>query len=227
MLSHFSVVHGFSFIPSAHTHNHFTAVWILSEKKHSPTHTHHGHQSSLTHFLHLPQSMASSLFNLSAWQFFSTITPSFIWSTSWPGTLHFIHLWCILLHYVKLQLLRYYDHSTAPWTLFGTTLVSRYQKGKTNLDLLEQDSEWQWHQLGHMQLCILPLTDNRASISPLSFLQARCPSYRPTNSIKAMKAILYHVENTCITLSVKDSYFCVKYLQKRIACILSCVSSLP
>jgi len=30
--------------------------------------------------------------------------------------------------------------------------VSRYHKGKTNLDFTEaRDSEWQWHQLGHMQ----------------------------------------------------------------------------
>ena len=30
----------------------------------------------------------------------------------------------------------------------GTTQVSRYQKGKTNLDFTEaRDSEWQWHQL--------------------------------------------------------------------------------
>jgi len=35
----------------------------------------------------------------------------------------------------------------------GTTRVSRYQKGKTNLDFTEaRDSEWQWHQLGHMQV---------------------------------------------------------------------------
>ena len=33
--------------------------------------------------------------------------------------------------------------------LSGTTRVSRYQKGKTNLDFTEAtDSEWQWHQLG-------------------------------------------------------------------------------
>ena len=36
----------------------------------------------------------------------------------------------------------------------GTTRVSRYQKGKTNLDFTEaRDSEWQWYQLGHMQVC--------------------------------------------------------------------------
>jgi len=31
--------------------------------------------------------------------------------------------------------------------------VSRHQKGKTNLDFTEaRDSEWQWHQLGDMQV---------------------------------------------------------------------------
>jgi len=36
----------------------------------------------------------------------------------------------------------------------GTTRVSRYQKGKTYLDFTEaRDSEWQWHPLGHMQVC--------------------------------------------------------------------------
>jgi len=33
--------------------------------------------------------------------------------------------------------------------LSGTTRVSRYQKGKTNLDFTEaRDSEWQWNPLG-------------------------------------------------------------------------------
>jgi len=67
--------------------------------------------------------------------------------------------------------------------------VSRYQKGKTNLDFTEaRDSEWQWHQLGHMQVCTSLQTDNHTSTSPLSFLQAGCPSCRPTNSVKALKA---------------------------------------
>ena len=70
-----------------------------------------------------------------------------------------------------------------------TTRVGRYQKGKTNLDFTEaRDSEWQWHQLSHMQVCTLFQTDNNASTSPLSFLQAGCPSCRPTNSVKALKA---------------------------------------
>ena len=71
----------------------------------------------------------------------------------------------------------------------GTT--SRYQKGKTNLDFTEASkSEWQWHQLGHMQVCTSLQTDNHASTPPLSFLQAGCPSCRPTDSVNALKAII-------------------------------------
>jgi len=67
--------------------------------------------------------------------------------------------------------------------------VSQYQKGKTNLNFTEaRDSEWQWHQLGHMQVCTLLQTDSHASTPPLSFLQAGCPSWRPTKSVKALKA---------------------------------------
>ena len=74
----------------------------------------------------------------------------------------------------------------------GTTRVGRYQKGKTNLDFTEaRDSEWRCHRLGHMQVCTSLQTDNHASTSPLSFLQAGCLSCRPTNSIKALKAISY------------------------------------
>ena len=75
--------------------------------------------------------------------------------------------------------------------LTRTTRVSRYKKGKTNLDFTEaRDSEWQWHQLGHMQVCTLLQTDNHASTPPLSSLQAGYPSCHPTNSIKALKAVL-------------------------------------
>ena len=71
----------------------------------------------------------------------------------------------------------------------GTTRVSQYQKGKTNLDFTEaRDSEWQWHQLGHMQVCTSLQTDNHAGTPPLSFLQAGCSFCRPTNSVKALKA---------------------------------------
>jgi len=62
----------------------------------------------------------------------------------------------------------------------GTTRVSRYQKGKTNLDVTEaRDSGWQWHQLGHMQVCTSLQTDNHASTPPLSFFAGRMPFLPP------------------------------------------------
>jgi len=65
-----------------------------------------------------------------------------------------------------------------------------YQKGKTNLDFTEaRDSEWQWLQLGHMQVCTSLQTDNHSSTPPLSFLLTGCPSCRPTNSVKALKVV--------------------------------------
>ena len=66
----------------------------------------------------------------------------------------------------------------------GTTQVSRYQKGKTNLDFTEvRDSEWQWHQLGYMQVCISLQTDNHASTPPLSFYRPDAlPAAQPTVS---------------------------------------------
>jgi len=75
-------------------------------------------------------------------------------------------------------------------------------EGKTNLDFTgAKDSEWQWHQLGHLQVCTSLQTDNHASTPPLCFLQAGCPSCRPTNSVKALKApnrIKHRIKHTTI-----------------------------
>jgi len=77
----------------------------------------------------------------------------------------------------------YHHNYTHTHPFNGTTRVSRYQKGKTNLDFTEvRDSEWQWHQLGHMQVYTSLQTDNHASTPPFSFLQAGCLSCCPTNS---------------------------------------------
>jgi len=62
----------------------------------------------------------------------------------------------------------------------GTTQVSQYQKGKTNLDFTEaRDSEWQWHQLDHMQVCTSLQTDNHTSTPPLKFFTGRMPFLPP------------------------------------------------
>ena len=65
-----------------------------------------------------------------------------------------------------------------------TTQVSRYQKGKTNLDFTEErDSEWRWHQLGHMQVCTLLQTDNHASTQHSVFSRPDAlPATQPTAS---------------------------------------------
>jgi len=84
------------------------------------------------------------------------------------------------------------DTHTHPFNgrLSGTTQVGRYQKGKIDLDFIGvRDSEWQWRQLGHMQGCTSLQTDNHTSTPPLSFLQAGCPSWRPTNSVEALQAL--------------------------------------
>jgi len=88
-------------------------------------------------------------------------------------------------------------------SLSGTTQVSRYQKGKTNLDFTEaRDSGWQWHQLGYMQVCTSLQTHNHTSSPPLlCFLQAGCPSCRPTNSVKALK----NMYDICIFIHVSSN----------------------
>jgi len=57
--------------------------------------------------------------------------------------------------------------------LSGITRVSRYEKDKTNLDFTQaRDGEWQWYQLGHMQVCTSLQTDNHASTPTFSFFTA-------------------------------------------------------
>jgi len=54
--------------------------------------------------------------------------------------------------------------------MFGTVRVSQYQKGKTSLDFTAaRDSEWQWHQLGQLQICTFPQTHNNNCTPPLGF----------------------------------------------------------
>jgi len=53
----------------------------------------------------------------------------------------------------------------------GTTQLSWYQRGKTNLDFTEAtDSEWQWYRLGRMQVCTSFKTDNHHHSGRMPFL---------------------------------------------------------
>jgi len=51
-----------------------------------------------------------------------------------------------------------------------------------------------------MQVCTSLQTDNHASTPPLSFLQAGCPSCRPTTSVKALKGLPFAVRG----LNIKE-----------------------
>ena len=85
-----------------------------------------------------------------------------------------------------------------------TTRVGQYQKGKTNLvftlDYTEaRDSEWQWHQLGHMQICTLLQTDNHASTPPLSFFSGQMPFLPPNQqrqSTEGLRLTLFNGHKT-------------------------------
>jgi len=64
--------------------------------------------------------------------------------------------------------------------------VSRYQKGKTSLDFTEaRDSEWQWHPLGHMQVCTSLQSDNHASTPPFKFFTGRMPFLSPNQQCQS------------------------------------------
>ena len=78
--------------------------------------------------------------------------------------------------------------------LSGTTQVSRYQKGKTNLDYTgARDSEWQWHQLGHMQVCTSLQADNHASTPPLVFFTGRMPFLPPNQQCQSTEGSINNI----------------------------------
>jgi len=65
-----------------------------SQKKHSRTHTHPDRQTSFINFCHLLRSIASSLFNLCAWQSFFIASLQVLFDLSFgldASTLHVIH----------------------------------------------------------------------------------------------------------------------------------------
>jgi len=89
----------------------------------------------------------------------------------------------------------------------GNIQVSRYQEGKTNLDFTEaRDSEWQWHQSAPRSRQITTPTPYHSV-----FLQAGCPSCRPTNSVKALKATISRKPS----LQIPSTEFTHVYLIKK------------
>ena len=100
-------------------------------------------------------------------------------------------VWDVLAYAVVWLAFWSYRHThTHPFNgpFSQTTRVSWYEKGKTNLDFTEaRDSEWQWHQLGHMEVCISLQTDNHASTPPLKFFTGWMPFLPPDQQRQSTK----------------------------------------
>ena len=100
--------------------------------------------------------------------------------------------------YTRLRLHQSTDHITLGYTRthpFNGPFSRTTQKSKTNLDFTEaRDSEWQWNQLGRVQVCTSLQTDNHASTPPLSFLQVDALSAtQPTMSEHWRHSKVVHV----------------------------------
>jgi len=96
--------------------------------------------------------------------------------------------------------------------------VSRYQKGKTNLDFTEaRDSEWQWHQPGRMQVCTSFQTDNHASTQPFSFFTGRMPFLPPNQQRQSTEGNNNYKATADISLSPSQQLTCTQCFMMRFA----------
>ena len=77
-----------------------------------------------------------------------------------------------------------YTHTRLTALFPGLPRWAGTRKVKTNLDFTEaRDREWQWHQLGHTQVCTSLQTDNHASTPRLVFYRPDAlPAAQPTAS---------------------------------------------
>jgi len=117
-------------------------------------------------------------------------------------------IWCLCVCYKHLDCtsngaLEHTPPFNGPFS--GTTRVSWYQEDETNLDFTEaRDSEWQWHQLGHMQICISLQTDNHASTPPLQM-----PFLPPNQQRQCTEGTLHW--------DIYPYYFCVTFFAVSLA----------
>ena len=96
-------------------------------------------------------------------------------------------------------------------SLSGATRVSQYQKGKNQSGFYWSKRQWvAVSSAGPYASLHLAPDRYHTSTPPLSFLQARCPSCHPTNSVKALKAKMKH-SNTDPKQNVGAHGFAVSY----------------
>jgi len=112
------------------------------------------------------------------------------WVDPWVG-LGWVEIFQFLVGWVGL------GPHTHPFNspLSRTTQVSRYQKGITNLDFTgARDSERQWYQLDHMQVCTSLQTDNHKSTSLLKFFTGRMPFLPPNQQCQSTEGTTAKVQ---------------------------------
>jgi len=87
-------------------------------------------------------------------------------------------------HYQRQPRLHTHTHTPIERTFVQDYPGEPVPERQTNLDFTEaRDSEWQWHQLDHMQVCTSLQTDNHASTPLLSFYRPDAlPAAQPTAS---------------------------------------------
>jgi len=125
-------------------------------------------------------------------------------SSLWAVKAH-THVLCVSI-YSSASWVHYNIH-TFNGPLSGTTWISRYQKGKTDLDFTEaRDSEWQWQQLGHMQVCTSLQTDNHASTPPLFF-------YRQDDLPAAQRTAAKHWRQQVESIINNYQFYCVDLIK--------------
>ena len=91
-----------------------------------------------------------------------------------------------------------YTHTRLTALCPGLPRWAGTRKVKTNLGFTEaRDSEWQWNQLGHMQLCISLQTDNHTSTPGFTPLR----SYRPDALPAAQSTVSKHWRHVYVTNS--------------------------
>jgi len=89
--------------------------------------------------------------------------------------------------------------------------VSQYQKGKTNLDFTEaRESEWQWHQLGHMQVFTRSRQITMAAHHDSSFF------YKP-DVLPAAQPQCQSIEGNMIT-KMKKNFSKIQFSQLVVIC---------
>jgi len=114
-------------------------------------------------FIFLSAAATSSILMQSAGPSFTAA--DILWSYSFSSFIIVHGTPCTVYFFLLLLLQPFY----VLWTLSRTTRMSQYQKGKTNLDFLEQDivsgSGISW-AICKSAVCTLPQMDNHARIPP-------------------------------------------------------------